>query len=473
MTPGEGVGSEGPGAPSPLERLLRLFTDVRPGEGATALYLFASVFLLLCAYYLIKPLRESWIAVSAVASLSKMEVKAYTSFGQALLLLVAVQAYTPLVDRWKRVELLTRVMALCMVTMVVFWFLQPDFFIDNLPATGIIFYLWVGMFGVFVVAQFWAFVADLYTDERGRRLIPLVAIGATSGAMVGSWFTESLVRSKVVPTEELLLVALLPLALSIWLVRRAESLGPAGSKSGVPATQGAAAGGPPKAGAGAGALRLIFSSRLLLGIALVTMLLNWVNTNGENLLFRVVQEFLSDQAQSQGIELPSALLAFTRSETAIFYGSFYFWVNLSALLLQCFVASRLLKYGGFGVMLLFAPTISLLAYSAMALVPLLAVVKAMKVVDNATDYSISNTARNVLWLPVAALTKLKAKPAVDSLFARAGDGLSALTVLVGVHLLDLGTGGFFVFTVGLALAWLVMAAVVAREHAQLATGGRA
>lgn len=473
MTPGEGARSEGPGAPSPLERLLRLFTDVRPGEGATALHLFASVFLLLCAYYLIKPLRESWIAVSAVASLSKMEVKAYTSFGQALLLLVAVQAYAPLVDRWKRVELLTRVMALCMVTMVVFWFLQPDFFIDNLPATGIIFYLWVGMFGVFVVAQFWAFVADLYTDERGRRLIPLVAIGATSGAMVGSWFTESLVRSKVVPTEELLLVALLPLALSIWLVRRAESLGPAGSKSGVPATQGAAAGGPPKAGAGAGALRLIFSSRLLLGIALVTMLLNWVNTNGENLLFRVVQEFLSDQAQSQGIELPSALLAFTRSETAIFYGSFYFWVNLSALLLQCFVASRLLKYGGFGVMLLFAPTISLLAYSAMALVPLLAVVKAMKVVDNATDYSISNTARNVLWLPVAALTKLKAKPAVDSLFARAGDGLSALTVLVGVHLLDLGTGGFFVFTVGLALAWLVMAAVVAREHAQLATGGRA
>ncbi len=471
MTPGEGAGSEGPGAPSPLERLLRLFTDVRPGEGATALYLFASVFLLLCAYYLIKPLRESWIAVSAVASLSKMEVKAYTSFGQALLLLVAVQAYAPLVDRWKRVELLTRVMALCMVTMVVFWFLQPDFFIDNLPATGIIFYLWVGMFGVFVVAQFWAFVADLYTDERGRRLIPLVAIGATSGAMVGSWFTESLVRSKVVPTEELLLVALLPLALSIWLVRRAESLGPAGSKSGVPATQGAVAGGLPKAGAGA--LRLILSSRLLLGIALVTMLLNWVNTNGENLLFRVVQEFLSDQAQSQGIELPSALLAFTRSETAIFYGSFYFWVNLSALLLQCFVASRLLKYGGFGVMLLFAPTISLLAYSAMALVPLLAVVKAMKVVDNATDYSISNTARNVLWLPVAALTKLKAKPAVDSLFARAGDGLSALTVLVGVHILDLGTGGFFVFTVGLALAWLALAAVVAREHTQLATGGRA
>jgi AAA family ATP:ADP antiporter len=184
----------------------------------------------------------------------------------------------------------------------------------------------------------------------------------------------------------------------------------------------------------------------------------------------VIQEFLTDEASARGIVEPSALLNFTRSETAAFYGSFYFWVNLSALVLQSFVASRLLKYGGFGVMLLFAPTISLLAYSAMAMVPVLAVVKAMKVADNATDYSISNTARNVLWLPVPQVVKLKVKPAVDSLFARAGDGLSALTVLVGVQILSLGTGGFFTFTVLLTLCWLALAAVVAREHAHLAAG---
>jgi AAA family ATP:ADP antiporter len=456
-------------AASRLERVLRLFTDVRPGEGRTALALFGSVFLLLCAYYLIKPLRESWIAVSSVTALSKMEVKAYTSFGQALLLLFATRAYAPLVDRWKRVDLLSRVMAFCMVVMVVFWFLQPDFFIQNLPVTGIVFYLWVGMFGVFVVAQFWAFVADLYTDERGRRLIPLVAIGATSGAVAGSWFTENLVRSKLVPTEELLLVALLPLACSMALARRAEHLGAAGPLARLPALP-PEPGAKPAPGSGVSAIRLILGSRLLIAVALLTMLLNWVNTNGENLLFRVIQDFLADEARSQGIATPSALLAFTRSETAVFYGSFYFWVNGAALVLQCFFASRLLKYGGFGVMLLFAPTISLLAYSAMALVPVLAVVKAMKVVDNATDYSISNTARNVLWLPVPALTKLKAKPAVDSLFARAGDGMSALTVLIGVQLLDLGTGGFFTFTVCLVVAWLVVAVIVAREHARLLPG---
>ena len=81
-----------------LERFLRLFTDVRPGEGATALLMFANVFLILCAYYFIKPLREGWISISDVSGLSKMEVKAYTSFGQGLLLIPVVGFYGRLVD---------------------------------------------------------------------------------------------------------------------------------------------------------------------------------------------------------------------------------------------------------------------------------------------------------------------------------------------------------------------------------------
>ena len=48
---------------SPLERGLRLFTDVRAGEGVTALVMFANVFLILCAYYFVKPLRDGWIAI--------------------------------------------------------------------------------------------------------------------------------------------------------------------------------------------------------------------------------------------------------------------------------------------------------------------------------------------------------------------------------------------------------------------------
>ena len=49
-------------------------------------------------------------------------------------------------------------------------------------------------------------------------------------------------------------------------------------------------------------------SKFLLLAALVTLFTNWVNTNGENLLFRVIQETLAVQAQDQGIAEGRAML---------------------------------------------------------------------------------------------------------------------------------------------------------------------
>ena len=115
-----------------LERALSIFTDVRPGEGPTALLMFANVFLILCAYYFIKPLREGWIAVSGIQGLEQMEVKAYSSFGQSLLLVPVIAWYSGLVNRWPRGKLIVTATLFCMSNMLVFWFLQPDFFIRNL-----------------------------------------------------------------------------------------------------------------------------------------------------------------------------------------------------------------------------------------------------------------------------------------------------------------------------------------------------
>lgn len=204
---------------SPTEKILRLFTDIRPGEGKTALLMFANVFLILCAYYFIKPLREGWIAVSDIPGLSKMEVKAYSSFFQAMVLLLVVGWYGRLAERWNRTVLVTRTTLFCISNMVIFWFLQPGVFFGTLPFSGVIFYLWVGMFGVFVVAQFWTFCADIYNDEAGKRMLPFIAIGATSGAAFGSQIVDLLVSSGTVPSEGLLLVGTLPLFISIVLTR--------------------------------------------------------------------------------------------------------------------------------------------------------------------------------------------------------------------------------------------------------------
>ncbi len=446
--------------PSKLERFLGIFTDVKAGEGVTALLMFVNVFLILCAYYFIKPMREGWIAVSDIGGLSKMEVKAYSSFGQSVALIPIMWFFGRLSARYRRSALITRSTFFCMLNLAVFWAIQPGFLIENLPYSGVVFYLWVGMFGVFVVAQFWAFAADIYTEERGSRMFPLIAVGATSGATCGSWITEILVKSGIFGTEWLLMVAIVPLMASIILYRLVDIRMPQQTFE----TKSSAAPSSGFEDSGSSAISIIFSSRFLLATAVITLILSWVNTNGENLLFRVVQEFLKEQALRDNISEPNKLLAFTRDGTTAFYGDFYFWVNLVALLLQAFVASRLLKYGGFGVILLTMPVVALVSYTAMAFVPVLAIVKIMKIADNSTDYSINNTARNVLWLPVSAEMKYKGKPTIDSLFVRIGDGIAALTVLVGVQVLALSTQSFFVLNVGLVFIWIALAYVVIREY---------
>jgi AAA family ATP:ADP antiporter len=456
-----------PASRSALERLLCIFTDVRPGEGVTAVAMVANVFLILCAYYFVKPLRDGWIAVSDVRGLSSMEVKAYTSFAQGIVLMGVVALYGQLAARLARRQLIIRSTLFCMSNLVLFWLLRPRGETEPIPHLGIVFYVWVGMFGVFVVAQFWAFAADLYSEERGNRLLPLVAIGATAGAAAGSMLTEPIAHSAGLGSDALLLAANLPLAGSVLLTAFADTRGeraddaPAAGAAAAPAAGDAAEGG---------ALALIARHPYLLAVAVASLLMSWVGTNGENLLFKVVQDALAAEIVARDITDKLEMKQFLLEWTTAFYGNFFFWVNIFALGAQALLASRLLRYGGFGVILLLLPVLSVLSYSAMALLPILLVVQVMKTAENGTSYSINNTARHVLWLPTTAAMKYRAKPAVDTFFVRLGDGLAALTTLVGVRFLVLSTRSFFAVNVALAAAWLVVALVVLREYRRLAAG---
>jgi ATP:ADP antiporter, AAA family len=446
---------------SRLERFLCLFSDVRAGEGVTALLMFLNVFLLLCAYYFVKPLREAWLSVTSVMEFSPIELKAYSAWIQGLLLLPVVAWYGRLSDRMHRSTLITRATLFCMSNVLIFFLWRPGGGFDGIPGNALAFYVWVSMFGLFVVAQFWTFAADIYSDERGRRLMPMIAIGATGGAAFGSSVVTPMVKGAQFGADILLLAALVPLGISIALtrivdtrVRTAES-DPARTKA------------KPRASKPGGGLAMIAKSRFLLAAAAITLLLNWVNTNGENLLYSVVVDFLKGEVAENGLSDQGAIEAFTKNGVATFYGNFYTWVNAVALVLQALVASRLLKYGGFGVILLMLPVISLLSYATMALVPVLIVIKMMKVAENSTDYSINNTARNVLWLPTTTEMKFKCKPAIDTIFVRVGDGFAAATVWFGSNVVLFSNQAYFTLNVALVVVWLAAAIALVGEHRKL------
>lgn len=455
----------------PLDRALNAFTDVRPGEAGTALLLTLNIFLLLAAYYIIKPLREALILSSEGA-----EVKSYAAAGQAIMLLGLVPAYGLLADRLPRRRLLNAVTAFFVLCLVAFYGLTKA----SVPV-GVVFFLWVGIFSLMIVAQFWSFANDLYTKEQGERLFVIVAFGMSLGAVMGSILASRIIPLVGVSQSLLVAAGLLVVAAAVSNVvdarertRHETHLPPHLTTAEIPAATGeyqihdmedaqkltVSLPGIGPAGR-TGTFRLVFRSRYLLLIALLMLIVNWVNTTGEYILGRTVAaaaEVAVSSGTAGGMAVPEYI--------ARFYSEFFLIVNVIGLLVQLFVVSRILKYFGVKAAILVLPLIALTGYTLLAFAPILALVRAVKIAENATDYSIQNTVRNVLFLPTSRDEKYKAKQVIDSFFWRAGDVMSAALVFVGVTMLGLGTSGFARINLVLAGIWLFLAVAVGREYAR-------
>jgi AAA family ATP:ADP antiporter len=423
------------------DRFLSLFAEVRSGEGIGALMLAANVYLLLEAYYILKTVREALILSQGGA-----EIKAYSSAAQAALLLLIIPAYGILASRVNRDRLITFVTVFFASHLGIFYLLgQAGIRI------GVLFFLWVGIFNVFVIAQFWALANDLYNKEQGKRLLPIVGIGSSLGAWLGSVHA-----SQLLPTfgpYGLMLIAG-GLLLACVVVTRLVNRFPGSFSS-----DGRAAGEKPLGREGA--LRLIMNNRYLFWIAMLMLIVNVVNTTGEFILSKLVVEE-ADRLIATG-QAPAAQKAVI---IGAFYGRFFSWVNLLGMLLQLFLVSRIFKYMGVRGALFILPTIAFASYGLVSFLPMLGLVRIAKVAENGTDYSIQNTARQALFLPTSREAKYKAKAAIDSFFWRAGDVVSATIVFVGARF-GFSTQHYAAVNMVGALTWIAVVMVISREHKKL------
>jgi AAA family ATP:ADP antiporter len=428
-----------------LERALGVVTEVRSGEAPLALTLALNVFLLLTAYYLIKPVREALI----LALESGAEYKSYMSAVIAVTLLVAVPAYARLVDRLPRLRLVVGV-TLFFASHLVLFFVASK--VDALRASlGLVFYVWVGIFNMMVVAQLWSFAADLYDTEQGKRLLPLVALGASLGAALGSYIAGLLVGPLGV--YALLLVATTLLVVCAYLFTVADRLAQDPNRAERARAKSEAAKAPRE-----GAFALVFSHRYLLAVALFTLAFSWANSNGEYMLGRLVKADAAD-AVARGVLAKKDIGDYIGHA----YADFFFAVNVIGVLLQTFVVSRVVKWGGLALTLVVLPFVSLLSSVAVVALPVLAVLRPGKIAENASDYSLNNTARQLVWLPTTQEMKFKAKQAIDTFFVRTGDVSSALLVALGTVVLGWSVRGFALSNVVLAGACLGLVAVILRE----------
>lgn len=427
---------------NPLERFLSLFSQIRPGEGATVLILALNAFNLMALYYILKTVREGLILSQAGA-----EVKSYASAAQALLFLVVVPAYGAFAARMNRVRLLSGLTLFFVANLAIFIFLG----MSGLQI-GVAYYIWLGVFNFMMVSQFWAFANDLYTEEQGKRLFPIVGIGISFGALAGARATSAVIEAlgtyqlMMVPAGMLVVFVLL----TVWVNNRERTAAPAASAAIAEKPLGKE-----------GGFGLVLKDRYLLLIGFLVLLLNLVNTIGEYILGRLVENTALQQ-----IGAGDASEAARGVFIGAFYGDFYFWVNLAGFLVQMFLVSRIFKFVGVRNSLFFLPVISASSYLLAAFYPVLGVVRAVKMAENSTDYSLNNTVRHALFLPTSREAKYKAKAAIDTFFGRAGDALQAGVVFAGVQL-AFSVRGFALLNLVFVAIWLAVAFGIRARHKKL------
>ena len=428
--------------PTPLERLLRVFAPVQRGEALVVVLLIQTIFSILCSYYLLKTVREGLVLASGgTFGLRGEELKLYASGVMAVLLIGIVPLYGWVASRVTRIRLI-RVSYLAVLASLGGFFVLGR---AGVPV-GVPFYLWLGIVNVFLVGQFWSYASDLCSEEQGQRLFAAIGIGGAAGAIAG----PHLALLADTWTAMAIAAALIALCLVLFTLVERAAVAPRAARA------------APAPLAADGGFALIRRDRYLALIAVLLVVANIVNTIGEFILSRAAVEAAAGAAtEAERRELIKA-----------FFASFYSWVNLAGFLIQAFLVSRLMVVAGVRVALFVLPAIALAGYGLIGLVGGLALVRAAKIVENATDYSLQNTVRQALFLPTRREVKYKAKAAIDTFFVRAGDLIAALVVMIAVGRLGLSPAALAAVNVGLAVIWLGVAAALARRHRALDRGPR-
>jgi AAA family ATP:ADP antiporter len=435
-------------APGFAYKILRLFTVVHPGEALAVFLLTLNVFLLLTAYYILKPIRDALIVEQWGA-----EIKLYLSAVAAVLLIFVVKIFSSIASRFPRQKLITWVTLFFISNIGIFYILHLS---GIGPAVfGIAFFIWVGIFNLLVIAQFWGFANDLYTEEEGKRLFPLIAFGAVFGGFAGGMITNWLVEP--LGKYQLLLISGGLLGICIlftWIIHRREIKRIEAKVSKAAQEEKLKVEVQEKPLEKVGAFQLLFKNRYLLYIGFFVLLMNFINTNGVFILDKVGEIAAAKATEAEFMTK--------------FYASFYNIQNLFAMFVQLFVVSRVFKWFGVRVAIFILPVLALGGYFFVSLGAALVLVKWVKALENGADYSLVNTARHSLFLITSREEKYKAQAVTKTFFHRAGDVLAAVFVFSCTTFLAFFTvENVAMVNVVLVLIWVTICILIFKEHKKL------
>lgn len=411
----------------------RSLVDIRPGEGWMTLLMSINLFLIITTFAVVKPARSSLFLQEYGARMLP-----YVYIATALLAGLVVYIHSRLLRRFSPLRVQYFTYLFFASNLLLFWWaFQAER--QWLPAA---FYLWVNIFTITSNTLFWILANTYHNAREAKRLYgPINSAGTVGGILSGVAVAQLVTR---MGTENLLLVTAGILGLGIavtYLISRqgrsrfaAQELTYVGEErdtEGDPAEQeeGALKSPYPRAIAGALALALTVS---------------------------VIIEFQFNVVVEQSFPLKDAKTAF--------FSSFFAGINLVTFILQFFLTGALLRRMGIGFTLTILPVLMLAGSALFPFFPGLAAAIFLRLSDGSVRYSVEQSTRDVLYLPIPRPSMVRFKAFVDVFVQRLAKGIGSILVLLLTSWLAFGFEVLSYLTFTLALVWLFVAFRLRRHY---------
>lgn len=424
-----------PERPSLTARLLRPVVQLRDGESTTALLMFLFSFLAMTSYNIIKPITRSEFITSLGA-----DNLPYVQFGAGVLIGFIMQGYTRLMRSVPRRRIIPVTQIGIAAILVLFWFLFTTIGQDWI---AVAFYIVGLILAVLLISQFWTLANDIYDPRQAKRIFGFIGGGSSLGGATGAGLTVFLVES--VGAKNMLLIAAAIMAVCVGIVmfvlKREEAAGTSDPAKAV----------EEKGTSGAEAIELLRSSRHLQVIAMV-------------IAFAAIGAAIIEQqlnmavAEAKGSTNSDAIAAFLAQVTV--------YLSLIGFVIQVGLTSRIHRVLGIGFALLILPfslgtTAVIMLFNRALWAPGLA-----RVLDTSLRYTVDKTSREVLFLPLPAELKYRAKPFIDVTMDRFAKGMGALLILVLIKNWGFGLNWQQLSYASLTMVglWMITAIAARREY---------
>jgi len=417
-----------------MNRWLERALNLHPGDLGRGIPLSASLFLTISAYVIGKVARDALF----LAQFPAVRLP-YADIASGVLVGFVVVVYLRVGRRTSLKNLLVGSPLFFAVTYALFWVLTHNSHSAWLYA---VFYVWVGMFGVLAPTQVWTLANYLLTTREAKRIFGMVGGGAILGWIFGGYAAK--IVAKAFGTESLLLAVVVLLVICSALM----AITSKGGKLRLdPANH-------PIAGiAGTSqkylqdSIRSVFSSPYLRAIAAVICISSFVTTMTGWQFKALAKQF------SAGTDA-----------LAIFFGGFYFYAGVLALLFQLLLTTRLLRRFGIGRMLFVLPIVVLAGSAGLLVWGTVAAALFLKGGDQVLRYSIDRSTIELLYLPLPNRVKLQAKWFIDTVVWRLGDGLAGVVVLIFAARLGWTPQQVSWIAILLILGWLAAVYVAGKQY---------